>query len=548
MASLLDYDFDLDLDKMLGTTVNPVEGLVNDPNFQTEKNIASGIGVADALIGGYGKQYAPEILLRGLINAKKGRQGVIDKQVKSYMTQQDMLTQTLKNRKLNQDIRLNEYGIADAPLKSKKLGYETSEAKNKSILSDTQIDGIKRLIKTLPEHEQYELATVGPKAFYNNRPITQQDRIFYESIGVPNRFQIPEDKVNIIREYNLTMPQEAADRHNVLEQAKQAADPSNYNPNYVTGKLEFAKSLINNNKLNKNNNRNFTEEYNNKNNYSQNEKFVGFKQVDGKDIYHGMGGERYTRDEFNNLGRREILMHNPAMNKDQYLKKYNEISNDKVSDQKILRFGIAANKDLQRNIEKIMSKPETLKKLFTTGGRFRVKFNEMTAGWFAEFGGDAQDVKNFIETLKAKQFTAGITAMRNANKTGGAVGNVSDKEVAMFQNMEQFLDITGSGGNMYVALKDLYQKSKEVSDYYNGVYIADYGQAEFEKSNLPSAAHLYKTFGSDGDYADTLEEALIRGGFNPETGELLEDNNSTEVEQDIQSLINQGAEWLKGNR
>ena len=464
------------------------------------------------------------------------------------MTQQDMLTQTLKNRKLNQDIRLNEYAEADAPLKSKKLGYETSEAKNKSILSDTQIDGIKRLIKTLPEHEQYELATVGPKAFYNNRPITQQDRIFYESIGVPNRFQIPEDKVNIIREYNLTMPQEAADRHNVLEQAKQAADPSNYNPNYVTGKLEFAKSLINNNKLNKNNNRNFTEEYNNKNNYSQNEKFVGFKQVDGKDIYHGMGGERYTRDEFNNLGRREILMHNPAMNKDQYLKKYNEISNDKVSDQKILRFGIAANKDLQRNIEKIMSKPETLKKLFTTGGRFRVKFNEMTAGWFAEFGGDAQDVKNFIETLKAKQFTAGITAMRNANKTGGAVGNVSDKEVAMFQNMEQFLDITGSGGNMYVALKDLYQKSKEVSDYYNGVYIADYGQAEFEKSNLPSAAHLYKTFGSDGDYADTLEEALIRGGFNPETGELLEDNNSTEVEQDIQSLINQGAEWLKGNR
>ena len=68
MASLLDYDFDLD--KMLGTTVNPVQGLVNDPNFQTEKNIASGLGVADALISGYGKQYAPEILLRGLINCR----------------------------------------------------------------------------------------------------------------------------------------------------------------------------------------------------------------------------------------------------------------------------------------------------------------------------------------------------------------------------------------------------------------------------------------------------------------------------------------------
>ena len=546
MASLLDYDFDLD--KMLGVTASPVNALLDNPNMDSQKNVAAGFGALAPLITGYGRKSAAQIALEMAVGAKVGRQGVIDKETKGYMTQQEILTQTLKNRKLNQDIRLNEYAEADAPLKSKKLGYETSEAKNKSILSDTQIDGIQRLIKTLPEQEQYELATVGAKAFYNNRPITQQDRIFYKSIGVLNRFQIPEDKVNIIREYNLTMPQEAADRHNALEKAKQANDPFNYIPNYVTGKLEFTKNLINNNKLNKNNNRNFTEEYNNKNNYSQNEKFVGFKQVDGEDIYHGMGGERYTRDEFNNLGRREILMHNPAMNKEQYLKKYNEISNDKVSDQKILRFGIAANKDLQRNIEKIMNKPETLKKLFTTGGRFRVKFNEMTDGWFAEFGGDAQDVKNFIETLKAKQFTAGITAMRNANKTGGAVGNVSDKEVAMFQNMEQFLDITGSGGNMYVALKDLYQKSKEVSDYYNGVYIADYGQAEFEKSNLPSAAHLYKTFGSDGDYADTLEEALIRGGFNPETGELLEDNNSTEVEQDIQSLINQGAEWLKGNR
>ena len=87
---------------------------------------------------------------------------------------------------------------------------------------------------------------------------------------------------------------------------------------------------------------------------------------------------------------------------------------------------------MARTIEKVLNNPKALRALFDSDGRLRVKVNEMTDGWFAELGGEAQDIKNFIEVIKNKEFDNNITNMRNSSPTGGAVGNVSDKEVAMF--------------------------------------------------------------------------------------------------------------------
>ena len=42
-----------------------------------------------------------------------------------------------------------------------------------------------------------------------------------------------------------------------------------------------------------------------------------------------------TRDEFNNLGRREKLLYNDANNRDDYKKIYEKLENDKIADMKI---------------------------------------------------------------------------------------------------------------------------------------------------------------------------------------------------------------------
>jgi len=142
MASLLDYDFNLD--KMLGVTESPVNALLNNPNMDSQKNVAAGFGAIAPLISGYGKKSAAQILLEMAGGAKAGRQGVIDTATKGYMTQQDILKDT-------QDIQLNKYKLADAPNESTKLQNEILKLQNTNYLGSINILGVKSKFKRLQE-------------------------------------------------------------------------------------------------------------------------------------------------------------------------------------------------------------------------------------------------------------------------------------------------------------------------------------------------------------------------------------------------------------
>tara|TARA_R110000787_G_scaffold69783_1_gene155162 strand:- start:1508 stop:3088 length:1581 start_codon:yes stop_codon:yes gene_type:complete len=504
------------LDKIFGITPGPAQSLLGN-NFDSQKNVAT---FAPFLAPIMQQGFTPEALLKGFVGAGAARQGVEDRATKNYMTQQDILTQTLNARKTQGDLQMQP--------------FQLQSAQAKSILDKGQVEGMRNLISTLPPHKQNELAASGAPSYFANNKLSQSDRIFYQAIGVDNIFNIPQDKVNTISEYNLTMNQSDADTHNALEAQKQANDPMNYIPNYVEGKLDFSKRIINQ-----------TNQQPSQNKYTSNNKFVGYKTNENNEkIYHGFGGERFTEEQMKNLGRRQKLLYNEVNNRDDYKETYAKIENDKIADMKIIGYGIGETRDVARNIEKILDNPSALKKLFTTEGRLRVKINDMTDNFFAEFGGDAQDVKNFIETLKAKQFTVGIQKMRTNNPTGGAVGNVSDKEVAMFQSMEEFLDISGSGKNMYVALKDLYNKTKETQQEFEELYRKDYGQDAYSETNLPSMTHKYKNFGAEGYYADSLEDALLRGGYD-EQGTLMDtEEGLSTLENQIEIDIARGREKL----
>lgn len=70
--------------------------------------------------------------------------------------------------------------------------------------------------------------------------------------------------------------------------------------------------------------------------------------------------------------------------------------------------------------------------LFTTGVGALLGFLPAT---------DARNFKGEVETLKGNIFANELTAMREASKTGGAVGNVSDKEGDKLQNALGNLDV-----------------------------------------------------------------------------------------------------------
>ena len=254
-----------------------------------------------------------------------------------------------------------------------------------------------------------------------------------------------------------------------------------------------------------------------------------------------MDNKKFTQEEYDSLGTEELYLYEQT-DRDGFQQAKKDFNTMNGNARKITTYGVGQNRKMARTIEKVLSNPKALRALFDSDGRLKVKINEMTDGWFAELGGEAQDIKNFIEVIKNKEFDNNITNMRNSSPTGGAVGNVSDKEVAMFKSMGQFLDYTGSGGNMYQALKDLYSQSNELQQQYEQAYILDFGQKHFDRTYIKNNAHTYKTFGAEGDYADTLPLALERDNLTSPSNNFL--NPKTDI--DLQKQIQFGLEYLQG--
>ena len=95
MASLLD----LKLDEILGTK-NPVQGLITDPNYATKLDIDTALGLGQGYYNSLYKGYStPRKILNAVLGAKAGRQSGIDTFTKNYMTQQDILKDTLAIQK-----------------------------------------------------------------------------------------------------------------------------------------------------------------------------------------------------------------------------------------------------------------------------------------------------------------------------------------------------------------------------------------------------------------------------------------------------------------
>ena len=148
-------------------------------------------------------------------------------------------------------------------------------------------------------------------------------------------------------------------------------------------------------------------------------------------------------------------------------------------------------------VERILDNPEKFAKLFSTfGGRLPIAINKAT-GKFIATESDAQDIASLLNTIKGQTFTNEIQVMRNNNKTGGAVGNVSDREVAMFQNMAANLTYDGTPDRTMVSIRDLLEevKVKQQLKFIQTILLEYYGDDQ---------ANRYKIQDLSGDYTTTV--------------------------------------------
>tara|TARA_R110000823_G_scaffold233287_1_gene359728 strand:+ start:647 stop:2308 length:1662 start_codon:yes stop_codon:yes gene_type:complete len=546
LLDLENFDYNAMIDKALGTTNQPFKGLINDPNYNSSLNVDTGIG---ALLGYYNSLYQGKTPIEKGLAAATGAKGARTKGINDYvqniLTQQkyskNMLDMTKTQGELRQqplDLLIKGFKAKEAPMDYELKQYDLEKApldlilkRNEANLSTSNINGLRNLSSTLPPKEQQKLVTMGAKAYYEMNKLSNEEKIFYQSIGVNDIFNIPNDKVDIIREYNNTVPQADADAHNAKQDELAFQYPTSYVPKYIDGKNDFSKKIANGN------NNNLNQEPTNSSRNVQ--KQIGFQEINGEQIFVAMDNKRFTQEEYDNLGTEEAYLYEQT-DRDSFNQAKKDFNTMNGNARKITTYGVGQNRKMARTIEKVLNNPKALRALFDSEGRLKVKINEMTDGWFAELGGEAQDIKNFIEVIKNKEFDNNITNMRNSSPTGGAVGNVSDKEVAMFKSMGQFLDYTGSGGNMYEALKDLYGQSQELQQQYEEAYILDFGQKNFSKAYIKNNLHSYKTFGADGDYADTLPDAVTRSQLNNPTT-YINPKTDMPLEQQIQF----GLEFIK---
>ena len=541
MASLLDYDFDLD--KMLGTTVNPVQGLVNDPNFQTEKNIASGLGVADALISGYGKQYAPEILLRGLINAKSGRQGVIDKQVRGYMTQQDILKDT-------QDIKLNKYKLADAPNKSLKLQNEILKLQNTNYLSSIKNLAVKSKFKRL--QEKADKGGPGAKEalmeleYYANNPEKydelQQNRDINNmeygqgelsaakilKLDVRDRKNWnQEQETNFLKIIKAPSVKEAADI-NLSRQAAHREDPIN---------VPFVKELNVNEVINSflKNNQPLT-----KNTNAVKALPIGVIQPNEQypeGAFKASNGKIYAKNKWDNLGIELQDVYSQDKKRLELNTAITDINNNAKTDYLSSQYGVRSIERTNLALERLLDDPEKFQKLFDTKGRALFKVNELTGNFVAELGSDAQDIANLLTTIAGQQFTNEIQIMRRNNKTGGAVGNVSDKEVEMFKNMAANIRYSGSANELWYQLNLLRGQGKKTAQTYIESFNQYYGKEKSDRFRVNSLMPKYTK-----EYTENYQDALQKARENTVNKKLGNEPKSTirrvKTVEEARNLIN----------
>jgi len=189
MASLLDKE---NLDKMFGITPSVVPSSLLGDNFDQQANVATALGFAAPLIQ---QGITPESILEGYIKGSMGRQGIVDKKTKNYMTQQDILNATLKAQKLQGDIAQQPYDLIKKRFEAESAPYVSGEARNKYHKSSIFLQGVRDEIKKLQKEgktDEVNFIRTAPKEYF--KKLSERD---YRTQKMPEGYNIAAKSIGL---------------------------------------------------------------------------------------------------------------------------------------------------------------------------------------------------------------------------------------------------------------------------------------------------------------------------------------------------------------
>ena len=542
MASLLDKE---NLDKLLGITPSVVPDSLLGTNFNQQANVATALGLAAPLIQ---QGVTPKSLLEAYVGASAGRQGIVDKKTKNYMTSQGIIEQGLKNKKLGQDIGINQqkYLINQDKIgafeeETLKRQNQIIELQNKNYLTSLRNLGIKDRFKQLQEKaekgdknalQQLQQFSVQPEKYMefeqskgiNNLDYSQGElsaaRLFKLDVRKRNNWtEEQEAKFNAVVNAPSVKETEKINRENLESHRK---DPINIPYNEVLNVNQVISKIRQENK----------ENFNNNTIKQVIKESVGIGKIEPNQQYPEGGfkannGKIYSLNDWNNLGIERQNVYSLDTNRTETNENIKEIYKNAKTDALSAQYGARNVDRTNKAIEGILDNPEKFKKLFSTfGGRLPIAVNKATGNFIATES-DAQDIVNMLNTIKGQQFTNEIQVMRNNNKTGGAVGNVSDKEVEMFQNMAANLRYNGTPEELWYQLNLLRNQGKKTVDIYTNNFATYYGKDQAARYNIQSLSGDYsKQYNDDWqDLTTKLDNQAANTRIQSKDKEIKETTN-----------------------
>ena len=491
---LLDYIENFDINKGLGVQYGLPKGMLS-PEIESQMSVGGTLGgVGNVIEGIQSGAGVPENIFRFLSGQKTGRQGVANTATQNYLNQ-------LNIAKMQGDIAQDPFKLRKLQLEVEKAPFEIGEVRNKFYQSSFKTQSIKKEFQELEEQgKTEELNTLlgNPEKYFEFKQSKDINKLDYSQpelsaarilqLNVRDRKNWSQtDELNYDAIISAPNVAEAA-RLNAESAARNREDrniPYVYTPSRNDVIAQIRKNSKSTNVPQANQQTNVAEPSYAPTNLSNSpigqfaptEKFKegGVKGSDGK---------IYSTEAFNKLGieKQNLLLRD--VNRKEYATEdkvlFDNIRTDKGSAQ-------YANYNAGRTaqyIEKILDNPEKFTKLFNTfSGRLPITLNKATGNFIATESA-AQDIANLLNTIKGQQFTNEIQLMRANNKTGGAVGNVSDREVSMFQNMAANLDYSGTPEQLWSELNSLYNQGQRMNNMYIDNFRDYYGEEEFNRYKM----------------------------------------------------------------
>jgi len=526
---LLDYIQDFDINKALGVQYGLPKGMLS-PEIESQMGVGGTVtGIGNVIEGIQQGAGTPENIFRFLTGQKAGRQNVIDTAAKNYLSQ-------LNIAKLQGDIAQDPYKLAKLKFEVEKAPYEIGELQNKFYQSSFKTQSIKDEFKKLEDEgrtDELNTLMANPDKYFELKQSTDINKMTYSqpelsaarilNLNVRDRKNWNEqDEINYNAIISAPSIEEAA-KINREAMAAHKANPNRVPYIYTPSRNEIIAQIRKQNKgtttVVDNGMQKVVEP-----SFTQTEKQslpVGqFEPT--KDYpeggFKGSDGKIYSMEKWNNLGLERQNLLKEDLDFSEYKEGIKKINVDQKTDLKEAQY---LNRNAVRTnqyLERILNNPEKFEKLFGVGGRLRVKFNEATKSFISELGGEGQDIANLLNTIKGQNFVKEIQDMRGANPTGGAVGNVSDREVQMFQDIAANLNYSGSKEQLWAELVNLYNQGYSMNKVYQDNFKMFYGDDSYKSYNMDKYSIDKKDYSSDFNQAIGGEK---RSQFNDKMGNVM---------------------------